>query len=99
MCITFEEICEKEVINIADGICFGFADDVLMDTETKKVTAIIIRGKRKFFGIFGGEREAVIPWEEIESIGKDTILVKTAQKFSEKNEKENIFQKFLNIFL
>ncbi|MBR5310373.1 MAG: YlmC/YmxH family sporulation protein [Oscillospiraceae bacterium] len=99
MQITIEEMRRKEVINMPDGSCFGFADDVVIDTETRKVSAIIIRGKPRFFGIFGREEDVKIGWEEIETIGKDTILVQTKIKMTNFKENENIFQKFFNIFL
>ncbi len=97
--LSFEEICEKEVINLTDGTCFGYAGDVFIDTETRTVTAIAVKGSRRFFGIFGREEDILIPWEEIETIGKDAVLVKTSQKRKKLEQKENIFQKFLNIFL
>ncbi len=95
---TFGKICEKEVINVIDGSSFGFAGDILFDTETRKITALIIKGKPKFFGIFGREEDLSIGWDKIETVGKDIILVKTEQCGRIHNEKENIFQKFLNIF-
>lgn len=98
MLLTLEEIREKEVVNITDGSSFGYADDVVIDTETKKVTAIIIKGRFRFFGILGREDDISIMWSEIDTIGRDIILVKTARKGKMHNEKQNILQKFLNIF-
>ena len=99
MQITTEEMRKKEVINMPDGSCLGFADDAVIDTETRKVSAIIVRGKPRFFGILGREEDLKISWEEIETIGKDTILVKTKIKRKDFNKNENFFQKILNIFL
>lgn len=99
MRLSFEEICEKEVINIIDGTCFGYAGDIIFDTETRKICFVIIKGGRKFFGILGREEDISIPWEEIETIGEDTILVRTLHRNKIKPKKENIFQKILNIFL
>ncbi len=88
MKITLEEIRRKAVVNMPDGACFGYADDLVADTETKQVLALLIKGRLKLFGILGREEDVLIPWEKIETIGKDTILVRaegaaqTAGKFS-----------------
>ena len=99
MFITFEEICRKEIINTLDGGSFGFAGDILFDTETRKITAIILKKRPKFPGIFGREEAFSISWDKIETFGKDTILVKTDQCSKIYNEKESLFKKFLNFFL
>mgnify|MGYP003501088977 CR=1 FL=1 len=99
MLTTFGEILEKEVINVLDGSSSGFPGDVLFDTETRKIAAIIIKGKPGFFGIFGREEDFVINWDKIETIGKDIILVKTEECGRIHKEKINILQKFLNFFL
>ena len=96
MFVTFEEICGKEIINVKDGSSFGYADDILFDTEIRKITALIIKGNPKFFG---REEDISISGDKIETIGKDIILVKTEQCGRIHNKKENIFQKFLNFFL
>ena len=98
MKLTLEELCEKEVVNLNDGACFGFAEDILMDTETKEVIGIIVREKRGPFGFLAKEKGTLISWEKIETVGKDIILVKTEQKIGVKTEKMNFFQKILNIF-
>ena len=98
MRLTLEEICRKEVVNITDGTCFGYADDIIIDTETREVVSIIIRGKPRFFRFFGNEEGFSINWNEIENIGKDTILVKTEKKVRLHKENENFFQKILDIF-
>ena len=99
MFITFEEICRKEIINTLDGKSFGFANDILFDSETRKITAIIVKNHPKFLGIFGREEDFSIGWDKIETVGKDTILVKTDQCSKIYNEKESLFKKFLNFFL
>lgn len=66
---------DKEVINICDGMRLGCVDDVEVDTCTAQLTAIVIYGKPKFFGLLGHEEDIVICWKEIEVIGEQTILV------------------------
>ncbi len=99
MLIGFEEICKKEIINTFDGSSFGFAEDIIFDTETRKIAALIIKRKPKFFGIFGNAETFSIGWEKIETIGKDTILVKIDFMGKIYNEKESFLKKFLNFFL
>ena len=98
MFVTFEEICEKEIINILDGSSLGFVGDILFDTETRKINALIIKQKPRFFGFLKNEADLSIGWDKIEAVGKDTILVKIKECGRIHNEKQNLIQKFLNIF-
>ena len=99
MLMSFEEICEKEIVNTLDGSSLGFAGDIVFDTEARKITAIIIKGKSKIFGIFGKEDDLSIGWDKIETVGKDTILVKTDFIGKIHNEKTSFLKNFLNFFL
>ena len=99
MFISFEEICEKEIINTVDGSSLGFAGDIVFDSETRRITAIVIKGKPKFLRFFGREEDFSISWDKIETIGKDTILVKTDFIGKIHNEKDSFLKKFLNFFL
>lgn len=65
----------KEVINIRDGTRLGNVNDLEIDTASAKVSAIVIYGRPRFFGLFGREDDVVIKWEDIKVIGDDTILV------------------------
>lgn len=101
MKITLEEIRRKAVVNTLDGVCFGYADDLVADTETKLVLALLIRGRPKLFGILGREEDILIPWEKIDTIGKDAILVKTEGTAETTDRFINgggIVEKFLGIF-
>lgn len=72
-CIT--DLREKEVINIRDGYRFGCVCDVEIDTCNGCLTAIIIWGKQKCFGLLGHKDDIKICWKDIKIIGEDTILV------------------------
>ncbi len=65
----------KEGVNIHDGERLGFVDDVLIDTVTGKLVAIIVPGPFKYLGCFGRTDDYVIGWECIVKIGDDLILV------------------------
>ena len=69
------ELKRKYVINVRNGSKLGTAADVEIDTATSMVTAIVIRGRLRLWGLLGREEDIVVPWQNIEVIGEDTILV------------------------
>ena len=73
ICST-EDIRKKEVINLCDGARLGCATDFEISVCDAKILALIIPSCG-WFG-FGKGDSIVIPWENIECIGEDTILVK-----------------------
>lgn len=70
------ELKDRQVVCVGDGSILGFVGDVELDTDNGRLSSIIIYGKPKAFGIFGREDDIVIPWDSIEIIGDETILVK-----------------------
>ncbi|MBC7765634.1 MAG: YlmC/YmxH family sporulation protein [Hyphomonadaceae bacterium] len=72
------EFRQKEVINILDGKRYGYVIDVELDLEKGNITAVIVPGRTKFFGIFGKQQDYIIPWQNIHRIGEDIILVEFA---------------------
>jgi YlmC/YmxH family sporulation protein len=75
---------QKEVINIADGKRLGFVSDVEIDLDSGKIDAIILPGVGRLFGLLGKESEFVIPWDRIQKIGEDIILVDLDERFIRK---------------
>ncbi len=69
------ELKDRQVVCVKDGTILGFVGDIELDTESGRLSAIVIFGRAKAFGIFGREDDIVIPWENIEIIGDETILV------------------------
>ncbi|MDB4895996.1 MAG: hypothetical protein JWN15_2258 [Firmicutes bacterium] len=65
----------KDVIDIKTGRKLGELIDVEIDHETGKITAIVVPGESKMFGLLGGGPDIVIPWTKIKKIGPDVILV------------------------
>lgn len=65
----------REVVNIVDGRRLGVIDDVEIDLDNGRITAIVIPGGGRFLGFFGKNDEYIVPWEKIRRIGVDTILV------------------------
>ncbi|VBB06204.1 sporulation protein ylmc/ymxh [Lucifera butyrica] len=67
----------KEVINVLDGKRLGTITDIEIDIESGRLTAIVVPGTGRFMGFFGRSEDVVIPWEKINKIGLDVILVET----------------------
>lgn len=71
----FSKLRQKEVVNVKDGSRLGFMCDLIMDTCSGKVCAIIVPGPSRFSFLFKSERDSVIPFKDIIKIGEDVILV------------------------
>ena len=65
----------KEVINICDGCRLGYVGDVEVRVPEGQVTAVIVNGPGRFFGLFGRGEEYYVPWECIQRVGDDIILI------------------------
>ncbi len=91
MLCRIDELKNKQVVCVKDGCVLGFVSDVELDTASGALTAIIILGRYKFFGLFGKEEDIVIPWNHIKVIGDETVLVSTETPFrlQEKTKKFN----------
>ena len=75
MTARISDMHEKEVINISDGTRLGFVDDLEVDTCTAQITALVICGRSRWFGILGREPDIIVQWKDIEVVGDETILV------------------------
>ena len=71
----FRDFRRKEVININDGTRLGFVADADIRIPEGQVIAIIVYGPARFFGLFGRGEEYYIPWDCIQRIGGDIILI------------------------
>ncbi|HWI64607.1 MAG TPA: YlmC/YmxH family sporulation protein [Symbiobacteriaceae bacterium] len=71
----------KEVIDIRTGRRMGEVVDVEIDDETGRITAIVVPGEGKLFGLLGSGPDVVIPWTKIKKIGPDCILVEVDAPF------------------
>lgn len=68
-------LSEKSVINLCDGKDLGYVCDVQFSTEDGKICAFVIPKDQRIFS-FGKCENIIIPWDKIECIGEDTILVR-----------------------
>ena len=65
----------KEVINITDGKRLGVVLDVKKKKKTGTIESIIVPGTSKF-SLFSSNDDIIIPWEKIEVISDELILVR-----------------------
>ncbi|RKI71105.1 YlmC/YmxH family sporulation protein [bacterium 1xD42-67] len=69
------ELRYKEVISVEDGSRYGYVGDIEIDLETGHVRALVVPGRRRFFGLLGREEDRRIPWNCVRRFGEDIILV------------------------
>ena len=70
--MTFRELCAKEVVQLSNGACLGRADP-----QTAQVRSLLLLCRPHLFGLLGRDETLTIPWEEIDKIGLDAVLVRT----------------------
>jgi YlmC/YmxH family sporulation protein len=79
MLFDLSDIKHKEIINISDGTKIGYPDDVEVEQIAQGefvISKIVVYGQPKLWGLMGRESDININSNDIELIGRDTILVK-----------------------
>ena len=79
MCINYAALREKDVVNVCDGKKIGFICDLAIDLDCGHISAIFVSDH--FFGFAAQKSPLRIPWEKINCIGEDTILVSLPRDF------------------
>ena len=69
------DLRQKEIVNLNDGARYGFVSDLEIETDEGTIAALIVPGPGRVLGVFGRDQEYRIPWENINKIGDDIILV------------------------
>ncbi|MEE1026892.1 MAG: YlmC/YmxH family sporulation protein [Acutalibacteraceae bacterium] len=69
------ELRDKQVVSIKDASVVGHVYDIEFDTETGSLCSIVVTGKSKGLTFLGRGEDIVIPWDKIEVIGNDSILI------------------------
>ena len=69
------DLKQKEVINLCDGTRLGYPSDFEFDLCDGKILAIIVPRPCGFFG-WNKSGDLIIPWNKIECIGEDAVLVR-----------------------
>lgn len=65
----------KEVIDVRDGTRYGYISDVEVDTATGRISALVVYGRMRWFGLLGREEDRVFPWSAVRRFGEDLVLV------------------------
>ncbi len=73
--MRFSELHCREVINLCDGARLGEVSDLIFDPVRGQITAIVVPGQGGLMGLLSRE-DCIIPWNCIETLGEDYILVK-----------------------
>ncbi|MBQ2668734.1 MAG: YlmC/YmxH family sporulation protein [Clostridia bacterium] len=69
------DLRNRDVISIRDGSRIGVLGDLEIDTVTAALSAIVVYGRPRLFGLLGHEEDSVIPWSAVTTVGEDTVLV------------------------
>ena len=77
MLCRFSEFRYKEVINVRTGSRLGYVCDAEFQSPDGRITALVVPGRTKYFGLFGREDDYILPWECISRVGDDLILVES----------------------
>ena len=77
MTCRIAELRNKQVVCVKNGCVLGYISEVEINTADGRLEAIVIFGRLRFFGLLGREDDIIIPWHEIEVIGRETVLVNT----------------------
>ena len=73
--MRMSELKKREVINVCDGCRLGYVSDLELRLPEGDICALIVYGPPRFFGLFGRGEEYYIPWECIQRVGDDIILI------------------------
>ena len=75
MSMKFTDLQCKEVICVCSGQRLGFVSDIQISMPEGTICAIIVPCPAKFLGLTGKRDDYRIPWNCIQKIGPDIILV------------------------
>ena len=90
--MRFCELQKKEVINTTDCKCLGNVSDLEFDECDGVIKTIIVPGPAKWLGCIAREFEIFIPWDKIEVIGNDSILISMDGYLPSKQHKKGAFK-------
>ncbi|MGI6715576.1 MAG: PRC-barrel domain-containing protein [Eubacteriales bacterium] len=76
MFCSFSSLRDKEVINIKDGKILGCVIDIEFEVCTGKICRLVLPPPGKLNLFTSSKNKLYIPWDHIEKIGDDTILVR-----------------------
>ena len=75
MIARIAELKDKQVVSLKDASVVGFVSDIEFDTDSGSLTSVVITGKNRGISFLGRGEDIVIPWDKIDVIGNDSILI------------------------
>lgn len=85
--VTLCSLRDREVISVCDGKRLGYVCDAEIDLSCGKVCALIIPGDMKLLG-FSRSGDYYVPWDCIQRIGDDVILVNAEYVYKKDKDKK-----------
>ena len=76
--ISTVELKELEVINLCGGERLGYASEFEIDLDCAQILSLIVPIECGSL-FFSRKEEYIIPWNRVECIGEDAILIKIPQ--------------------
>ncbi|WP_226578882.1 YlmC/YmxH family sporulation protein [Halobacillus litoralis] len=75
--MRMKSLAKKEVIDVESGVKLGVLGraDLIIDPESGDIKSLIIMNQG-LIGFGASRKELTIDWNQIETIGEDTILLK-----------------------
>ncbi|REE92970.1 YlmC/YmxH family sporulation protein [Paenibacillus taihuensis] len=90
MSMKISDFQTKDVINIVDGRKLGQVSDLELDLRQGRIDSIVVPNYSRFFGLFGGGTDVIIPWRNIVKIGTDVVLVRIDDAKVYRAEEEDV---------
>ena len=85
--MTYEALRDKEVVNARDGKVLGCICDLELDICSGRILKIILPPYGSWFCFKNCKSKIYIPWEDIERIGDDVIIVRCREVFECKKKR------------
>ncbi|MFI3227020.1 MAG: YlmC/YmxH family sporulation protein [Clostridia bacterium] len=72
---TISDLRHKEIINLHNGMRLGYICDAEIDILTGNILSLVVPGELRFFGLLGRGDDIIIPWDKIDRIGDDIVII------------------------
>lgn len=93
--VSFEELTEKEVINLKDCKKLGYISDMKIDIECGRILSFTVKNCCGCSFLPSSKCEEIcVPWENVSKIGDDIIFVDIACSYSHFQEQQQEKRKF-----
>ena len=80
--MTIRELCEKEVVQLEQGVCLGRADDLELDPATAQLQSLILLGRPRLFGLLGRD-ESLTMEERGEAVSEMERLAESGDMYAQ----------------